>query len=138
MAKKKTGMSKAHKEALARGRAESKAVRDYLKVLEQDGRKTSNMSPDQLNAKIHELQSRIDASDNPATRVELIQRRIDLEEQLNSVEDAPDIEELERAFIEAVKPYSERKGISYMAWREVGVPAATLKAAGISRTRRAA
>ena len=35
----------------------------------------------------------------------------------------------------AAKGYSERKGISYAAWREAGVPAATLKAAGISRGR---
>ena len=39
--------------------------------------------------------------------------------------------EEERAFVEAAAPYGERKGISYKAWREVGVPAAVLKRAGI-------
>ncbi len=29
--------------------------------------------------------------------------------------------------------YAERKGISYAAWRELGVPADVLKKAGISR-----
>ena len=136
MPKKKSGMSAEHKAALAKGRAQSKAVRDYLKMLEQDGRRSSNMSPDQLNAKIHETQTRIDETDDPARRLELIQRRIDLEEQLGSVEDAPDPDALEKGFIEAAKDYSERKGISYPAWREVGVPAATLKSAGVPRTRR--
>ena len=32
-----------------------------------------------------------------------------------------------------VATYAERKGISYASWRDVGVPAATLKRAGISR-----
>lgn len=138
MPKKKSGMSADHKAALAKGRAQSKAVRDYLRLLEQDGRRSSNMSADQINAKVHELQTRIDETDDPARRVELIQRRIDLEEQLNSVEDAPDEDALEKDFVEAAKEYSERKGISYSAWREVGVPAATLKAAGVPRTRRTA
>lgn len=138
MPKKKSGMSAEHKAALAKGRAQSKAVRDYLNLLEQDGRRSSNLSADQLNAKIHELHTRIDETEDPARRVELIQRRIDLEEQLSSVEDAPDEDALERDFIEAAREYSERKGISYSAWREVGVPASTLKAAGVPRTRRTA
>lgn len=133
MPKKKSGMSAEHKAALAKGRVQSRAIRDYLNMLEQDGRR-SNMSADQLNAKIHELHSRIDETDDPARRVELIQRRIDLEEQLNSVEDAPDSDALEKGFIDAVKEYSERKGLSYFAWREVGVPAAILRAAGMART----
>ena len=136
MPKKKSGMSAEHKAALAKGRAQSKAVRDYLRMLEQDGRRSSNMSADQLNAKIHELQTRIDETEDPARRVELIQRRIDLEEHLGSVEEAPDPDALEKNFIDAAKEYSERKGISYPAWRELGVPAATLKAAGVPRTRR--
>ena len=44
-----------------------------------------------------------------------------------------DISELEDAFVEVAVSYSGRKGITYSAWREVGVPAATLKRAGISR-----
>ena len=47
-----------------------------------------------------------------------------------------DLDELEAGFVEHARSYSERKGISYSAWRETGVPAAALKKAGISRTRR--
>jgi len=37
--------------------------------------------------------------------------------------------------VEVAKSYSSRKGISYAAWREVGVEPAVLKKAGISRAR---
>ena len=40
---------------------------------------------------------------------------------------------VEDAFVEVAASYSTRQGISYTSWREVGVPAATLKRAGISR-----
>ena len=137
MAKTKSGgMSAEHKAALAKGRAQAKAVREYLNMIERDGRRTSRMSEEQLNSKIHELDARIQEESDPANRVELIQKRLDHEEQLNNVSDSPDPEELEKGFIEAAKDYSERKGISYPAWREVGVPAATLKAAGIPQRRR--
>ena len=43
---------------------------------------------------------------------------------------------LEEAFVGAASEYSDRKGISYSAWRELGVPAAVLKRAGVKRTRR--
>ena len=49
--------------------------------------------------------------------------------------DAPDLEGLEAGFVEYAKAYSERKGITYAAWREAGVPASILKDAGIKRTR---
>ena len=44
-----------------------------------------------------------------------------------------DLEALESGFVKVVSAYSERKGISYAAWREQGVPAAVLKAGGIKR-----
>ena len=40
---------------------------------------------------------------------------------------------LEEQFVIAAKGYSERKGISWTAWREVGVPASVLERAGVSR-----
>jgi hypothetical protein len=40
---------------------------------------------------------------------------------------------LEKEFVRAAKGYSERKGITYGAWREFGVPAEVLRKAGISR-----
>jgi hypothetical protein len=40
---------------------------------------------------------------------------------------------LEAGFIKVAAAYSKRKGISYAAWRAVGVEPTVLKQAGISR-----
>ena len=40
---------------------------------------------------------------------------------------------LEAAFIQVAEPYSRRNGISYEAWRAVGVEGRVLEAAGIRR-----
>lgn len=134
MAKK--GMSEEHKEALARGRAQGRAVRDYLSALER--RRSRGKMPDRstVQQRIEEVQRKIDAEENPAKRVELIQRRLDHEEQLIALDDEPDMEALQDGFVDAVREYSERKGISYHAWREAGVPAEVLRQGGVKRTRR--
>ena len=64
------------------------------------------------------------------------QERLDAEATLKDVEAKEDIDELEKGFVETAKSYSQRKGISYAAWRQVGVPASVLKAAGIPRSRK--
>lgn len=129
-------MSDEHKAALAKGRAQGKAVRDYLSALEQERRPGRKLDRATIEARIPEIQQQIDQEEDPAKRVELIQKRLDLEEQLVELGEQPDLEALEEAFVEAAAEYSERKGITYSAWREAGVPAATLKRAGIRRTRR--
>jgi hypothetical protein len=58
---------------------------------------------------------------------------MDLERQIETAGTTVDLTELEQDFVKAAAGYSERKGISYAAWRELGVSAATLKAAGIGR-----
>ena len=45
-----------------------------------------------------------------------------------------EIGELEAGFVAVAKLYSERKGLTYAAWREAGVDARVLKQAGISRS----
>lgn len=129
-------MSDEHKAALAKGREQGRKVRAYLAALEQERRPGRQMDRGTIEAKLPEIQSTIDEEPDPAKRVELIQKRLDLEERLVELGDAPDVDALEKGFIEAAKEYSERKGISYAAWREAGVPAAVLKQAGIPRTRR--
>ncbi|MCA1784294.1 MAG: hypothetical protein LC679_19615 [Intrasporangiaceae bacterium] len=129
-------MSKEHKEALAKGREQGKAVRDYLSALEGERKPGRRVDRDTVEARIADVQTTMDEEPDPAKRVTLIQKRLDLEERLISLDEEPDLEALEVAFIDAAAAYSERKGISYTAWREAGVPAATLKAAGIKRTRR--
>ena len=128
-------MSDEHKAALAEGRAQGRAIRDYLEALEahrpKPGRKRTPESIKKRLAKIdHEL-----GSADTMKRLHLTQERMDLEAELAAGDSGVDLSELEAGFVKVAKPYAERKGISYAAWRELGVPAATLKAAGIPRTR---
>ncbi len=129
-------MTEEHKEALAKGRQQGKAVRDYLAALESERKPGRRIDRDTVEARIADVQASIDEETDPAKRVVLIQKRLDLEERLISLDEQPDLDALEAAFVDAAAPYSKRKGISYTAWREAGVPAATLRQAGIKRTRR--
>lgn len=128
-------MTEEHKQALAQGRREARAIKRYLKALEsrKPGRPVTKESLEKRLAKTDE---KIEAEDNPLKRVELIQTKLDIEDQLAKLEETADFDEMEADFIEHVKSYSDRKDISYTAWREYGVPAATLRAAGVPETRR--
>lgn len=128
-------MSDEHKAALAEGRVQARAIKGYLAALgsRRPGRPITRES---LTGRLDRLAERIATEDDPLARVELIQQRQDVEDQLETLADETDFAELERGFATHAKAYSERKGISYSAWREVGVPAAVLREAGIPRTRR--
>jgi hypothetical protein len=63
--------------------------------------------------------------------LKLAQEKLDLISELAALRTAVDISALEAQFITVAKTYSVRTGVSYAAWRTVGVPAATLKAAGV-------
>lgn len=134
----KGGLTADHKKALAKGRREAKAVRDYLEALEASNRRTRAADPVTLRKKLDQTQAKIAEEPDPARRLELIQDRLDLEARLAEANDQPDMDDLEKRFKGSVKDYSERKGITYTAWREAGVPAAVLRDAGIPRTRRTA
>ncbi len=130
---KKTPMSKDHKEALAVGRAEGRLVRAYLEALEMSkpkrGRKRTK---DTISSRLERIEEEIETTD-PLRRLQLVQERIDLNEELATMDQGVDIEELEKEFTRVAKGYAERKGITYAAFRQIGVSAAVLKKAGISR-----
>ena len=129
-------MTAEHKAALAKGREQGRVVREYLAALNEEKKPGRKLDADTLNERISQTQAQIDAEPDPAKRVDLIQKRLDYEEKLANIGEAVDLESLEKDFIKAAKEYSERKGITYSAWREAGVPAAVLKEAGVPRTRR--
>ena len=128
-------MSQEHKDALAVGRRQARAIKAYLKALEttKPGRSITKETLEQRLARVNE---RIEASDDPLKSVELIQNRLDIEQALTTLDDMENFDELEAEFCVHVRPYSDRKGISYTAWREFGVPAATLRAAKVPERRR--
>lgn len=127
-------MSEEHKAALAEGREQGRVVRGYLEALESHrpkrGRKRTAEGMAKRLAAIDEQLATAD----PLNRVHLLQERLDLERELTAVEgDGADVDELEAAFIEVAAAYAERKGLTYDAWRSVGVAPRVLKAAGIGR-----
>ncbi|HEX6167293.1 MAG TPA: hypothetical protein VFZ30_10925 [Acidimicrobiales bacterium] len=127
-------MSSEHKAALAEGREQGRAVRRYLEALEANKpRRGRKRSPESLKKRLDAIESEI-ASADPLKRVHLVQERADLQDALDATASNVDIGQLEKAFVKAAAPYSERKGITYATWREVGVPAAVLEKAGISRS----
>lgn len=129
-------MSAEHKAALATGRTQGRAVRVYLEALAANRPKRGRKrTPESIAARLDKIESEI-VDANPVQRLQLVQERLDLEHELASSADTVDLSALETDFIGAAKDYSERKGISYAAWREAGVSPATLKAAGISRSGR--
>lgn len=129
-------MTQEHKDALAQGRRESKSIKAYLEALDAPKRRGRPVTAESLQMKIADLDGKIRDESDPLRRVELIQARLDTEEALAGFEATENIDALEAGFVEYGNGYSERKGISYAAWREVGVPAPVLKQAGVKRTRR--
>jgi hypothetical protein len=132
--RKRTPMSNEHKAALAEGRDQGRAVRRYLEALEANKpRRGRKRSPDSMKKRLAAVESEIAAAD-PLKRLHLIQERLDLQSALEASESNVDLAQLEKDFIRSAAPYSERKNISYSAWRELGVPTDVLDKAGISRS----
>jgi len=94
------------------------------------------VTKESLEKRLEKVNGKIDDTGDPLEKVELIQSRLDIEKALDEVTSADDLMSLQRGFIEHASAYSERKGVSYTAWREAGVPAAILREAGIKETRR--
>ena len=136
-AKKKTRtMSDEHKAALAEGRVQGRKVRYYLEALKaKRGKPGRRRTPDSIRKRLDRIEEELQTA-NALTQVQLVQERIDLADELATNRQAMDISELEDDFVEVAAGYSDRKGITYAAWRESGVPPAVLKKAGISRSGR--
>lgn len=140
MAKKGAGKKQArtisdeHKAALAEGREQGRIVRRYLEALESHrprrGRKRTTES---VSKRLGAIDEQLAVAD-PLRRLQLVQERMNLEAELAAADgDGADLEELEEAFVEVAAAYGQRKGVSYDAWRVIGVAPAVLSAAGIRR-----
>jgi DNA-binding transcriptional ArsR family regulator len=131
---KKSPMSAAHKEALARGRSEGKVVRTYLEALRATKpRRGRKRTPDSIKKRVAIIDQQLGSAD-PLTELKLIEERRQLNQELVGLSDKVEIGALEKEFIKVAKAYSARQGISYASWREVGVDARVLRDAGISRS----
>jgi uncharacterized protein YicC (UPF0701 family) len=126
-------MSAEHKAALAKGRTEGRVVRDYLEGLRATKpRRGRKRTAETITKRLEAIDTEL-ASASPIEELLLIQERRDLTAELAAKNDAVDMDALEAEFVKVAKSYSESKAISYASWRDVGVPASTLKKAGIGR-----
>lgn len=129
----KTPMSDQHKEALALGRTEGRAVRNYLEALrEHKPKRGRKRTPTSIQTRLDAIEGLLETAD-PLSELRLIQEKSDLTAELLTMGEGFDMAEVEDEFVKVAASYSRRSGISYNSWRTVGVSASVLKRAGISR-----
>jgi len=131
----KSPMTDDHKAALAKGREQGRSVKQYLEALEANKPKRGRKrTPESVQKRLDAIEADLGAADG-LKRLNLVQARLDLQAELAKLgsDETVDLTTLEADFVSVAKGYGERKGISHAAWREVGVPAAVLVQAGISR-----
>ncbi len=130
----KRAMSDAHRDALSVGRQHGRIVRNYLEALEANKpRRGRKRTAESVGARLAAVKEELTGAD-PMTRLGLLQEQRDLMAELETMGEAVDLSGIEAEFIEVAAAYSDSKGISYGVWREMGVSAATLRAAGVSRS----
>jgi uncharacterized protein YicC (UPF0701 family) len=126
-------MTDEHKAALAEGRTQGRAVRNYLDALEATKpRRGRKRTAESIKKRLDAIEREV-ATTDPLKALNLRQERRDLQAELAGMDEKVDLAEVEKAFIAAAKDYGHRRGISYEVWREAGVSSEVLKQAGISR-----
>lgn len=106
-------------------------MRRYLQALNVHGRDGAGHTPESMQRRIEAIDAEL-AIAVPAAKVRLIEERMDLYAQLKAVARIGSLEELEQEFVSAAGSYSLRNGITYEAWREVGVDDSVLARAGLT------
>ena len=133
-AKKKRTVTDEHKAAMQQGRRAAAAVGAYVEAIESaKPQRRRKLTPEQIEADLVDARAAVDAASG-TKKLAAAQHVIDLERRLiEATVPGLDLDALEAAFVEWAPIYAESKGISYEAFRAVGVPAAVLKRAGIAR-----
>ena len=132
-AAKKSSMSDSHKEALALGREQGRLVRRYVDALEANRPKRGRKRTlETVTRRLKDVERQLESAQG-LDRVHLIQERMNLHKEMTTKSTVVDMSELEAGFVGAAADYGRRKGITYAAWREAGVPSAVLSKAGIGR-----
>src|SRR5947199_4916802 len=122
-----------HRAAIGPGRDEGRAVKNYLEALDKNRpRRGRKRTPDSIKKRMSAIDAKLPEA-SPLLRLQLVQERMDLEKEAANLGAGVDLSGLESAFVKTAKKYADRKGISYAAWRQLGVSADTLKKAGITR-----
>lgn len=132
------------RQAISNAYAENRAVSEYLEILEHNKRVEEQTRPKRgRHRTLESIQNRLNEiaesfeSVKPLKRLLMIQERMNLEAELEKAKNPPepiDITQPEDDFLGVAASFALRKGITYRAWRELGVEPSVLKQAGIRRT----
>jgi hypothetical protein len=124
-------LSPRHKAALATGRTEARHVAAYLDALEaHKPRRGRQRTVESIQRQLADVRSGIKSATG-IMKLELVSRRIELENELDAKKGGGDLRELRKNFVKSAGGYARRKGIPKQAFREAGVPAADIAAAKI-------
>lgn len=127
-------MSDEHKAQLAMGREQSRVVRRYLDALRQNAPKRGRKrSVETVEEQLERVKARLQAESEPLRKLHLMAERERLERDISKLGEKISLTVLEQEFVKVAASYSQRKGISYQAWRALGVSAPVLREAGVSR-----
>ncbi len=114
---------------------QERLIRRYLSALEttKPGRGVKRAS-DAVGNRITKVDELLVSAD-PLRRVHLTQERIELHAEYVRLTNGnhAELSQLERDFVRVVRSYGDRHGITYAAWRQVGVEATVLEKAGIHK-----
>ncbi len=133
---KRSPLSADHKNALAKGRTQGSIIKRYLDALEQQRpHRGRRQTPGSIQQRIETIQRRMERA-NSLERVHLHQELLNRQAELDKLESSDRLATLEADFVKIAKEYSDRKQISYSAWRASGVLPSVLAKAGIERKRK--
>lgn len=124
-------MDAEHKEKLAQGRTDARAVKVYLTYVDENKpRRGRRRTPESIAKRLEAIEVDLQGA-NALARLNLVQEQMNLNAELESIKNVPDGTDLRDAFVDAAARYAKSKGISREAFRAVGVDAATLTEANV-------
>src|SRR5215218_7680974 len=96
-------MTAEHKAALAAGRSEGRAVREYLEALRNNKPKRGRKrTPESIRRRLDAIEHELEAAD-PIQELRLVQERLDLTAELAAAEQRVDLTSVEADFIRVAK-----------------------------------
>lgn len=114
---------------------QARIVRRYLSAIEAKKQgKGAQRTSDAIGNRITKIDELLVSAD-PLTRVHLTQERLELHAEHVRLSNGNhgELGQLERDFVRVARSYGDRNGLTYAAWRQVGVDSKVLDRAGIRR-----
>lgn len=110
-------------------------VSAYLNALAVSRRRGRRVTRESLEGQIQRNAEQLASTTSTVDRLLLVQKGLDLTDRLERLDAEDSFEDMESDFVTCAASYAKRKGISYAAWREIGVTPEVLQRAGIARHR---